>query len=75
MQMRADEYFESIYGEFGLSPNDAARWVFASGWNCAMQEIGRRFETMPDVELRAAFHKYLQSMMQVDMAAMPIRRQ
>ena len=65
--MTALEHFELVYGEFHLSPNDAARWVFASGWNCAMQEAIERVKTLPMSDNdRAAFCVYFQTMMHLD---------
>jgi len=74
--MTALEHFEHLYGEFALSPNDAARWVFASGWNCAMQEALERVKTMPiDDSTKAAFAVYFQTMMHVDPSIIQARMQ
>ena len=40
--MNVHEHFEDLYGEMNLSPRDAARWVFASGWNSALEELLKR---------------------------------
>ena len=44
--MNVHEHFEDLYGEMNLSPRDAARWVFASGWNSALEELLKRLNTM-----------------------------
>ena len=33
----APDQYERLYGDLGLHPQDAAKWVFASGWNCAIE--------------------------------------
>ena len=33
----APDHYERLYGDLGLHPQDAAKWVFASGWNCAIE--------------------------------------
>jgi hypothetical protein len=43
----AAEHYEALYGDLGLSPKDAAKWVFASGWNSALSETLERIKTMP----------------------------
>ena len=65
--MNANDHYERLYGEFGLSPQDAARWVFASGWNAAIGEFLKRLNTMPlGNDTRASFAVYLGAMMHVN---------
>lgn len=37
--MNAMNHYDRLFGEFGLSPQDAAKWVFASGWNACIEEM------------------------------------
>ena len=61
------DHYERLYGEFGLSPQDAARWVFASGWNAALEEFMKRLNAMPfGDDTKASFAVYIGSMMYVD---------
>ena len=65
--MNALEHFEDLYGDLNLSPKDAARWVFASGWNSALEELSKRLNAMPlESDTRASFAVYFQQMMHVD---------
>jgi hypothetical protein len=65
--MDALEHYDQLYGDLGLSPNDAAKWVFISGWNSAMQEAMKRVQAMPfGNDTKASFAIYLQQMMKVD---------
>jgi hypothetical protein len=65
--MDALEHYDQLYGDMGLSPNDAAKWVFISGWNSAMQEAMKRVNAMPfGNDTRASFAIYFQQMMVVD---------
>jgi hypothetical protein len=65
--MNALEHFESLYGDLHLSPEDAAKWVFLSGWNSAMSEAMKRVNAMPfGNDTRASFAVYFQQMMVVD---------
>jgi hypothetical protein len=67
MNMNAEQYFELIYGDLGLSPNDAARWVFATGWNCALQEMLDYVTRAPlERDTQASFAVFLQNKMCVD---------
>ena len=60
------DHFERLFGELSLSPQDAARWVFASGWNAALDEFTRRLNTMPfGDDTRASFAVYIGSMMHI----------
>ena len=61
------DHYERLYGEFGLSPQDAARWVFASGWNAALEEFMKRLNAMPfGDDTKASFAVYIGSMMYID---------
>jgi hypothetical protein len=65
--MDALEHYDQLYGDLGLSPNDAAKWVFLSGWNSAMQEAMKRVNAMPfGDDTRASFAVYFQQMMVID---------
>jgi len=65
--MNANYHYDKLYGEFGLSPNDAARWVFASGWNSALSEMLTNLERMHlEPEVKGAFALWVQRMMHVD---------
>ena len=60
-------HFQALYGHLELSPNDAARLVFVSGWNSAMEEAMKRVNAMPfGNDTRASFAIYFQQMMVVD---------
>jgi hypothetical protein len=63
----AAEHYEALYGDLGLSPKDAAKWVFASGWNSALSETLERIKTMPlERDTKASFQVFIQNMMHVD---------
>ena len=65
--MDALEHYDQLYGDLGLSPNDAAKLVFISGWNSAMQEAMKRVNAMPfGNDTRASFAVYFQQMMVID---------
>ena len=65
--MNANDHYERLYGEFGLSPQDAARWVFASGWNSALEELMKRVNAMPfGNDTRASFAVYIGQMMHIN---------
>ncbi len=65
--MDALEHYDKLYGDLGLSQNDAAKWVFISGWNSAMQEAMQRVQAMPfGNDTKASFAIYFQQMMVVD---------
>lgn len=65
--MKAHEHYDRLFGDLGLHPQDAARWVFVSGWNSAMQEAMKRVNAMPfSADTRASFAIYFQQMMHVD---------
>jgi len=65
--MNALEHFEDLYGDLNLSPKDAARWVFASGWNSALEELSKRLNAMPlESDTRASFAVYIGQMMHID---------
>lgn len=65
--MNALEHYDRLYGDMGLNPQDAAKFVFVSGWNSAMQEAMNRVNMMPfENDTRASFAVYFQNMMMVD---------
>ena len=65
--MNANDHYERLYGDLGLHPKDAARWVFASGWNSALEELMKRVNAMPfGDDTRASFAVYIGSMMHID---------
>ena len=65
--MNALEHYDRLYGDMGLNPQDAAKFVFVSGWNSAMQEAMSRVNAMPfPSDTRASFAVYFQNMMMVD---------
>lgn len=65
--MNALDHYDRLYGDMGLNPQDAARFVFVSGWNSAMEEAMKRVNTMPfGNDTRASFAIYFQQMMVVD---------
>lgn len=65
--MNALEHYDRLYGDMGLNPQDAAKFVFVSGWNSAMQEAMQRVNSMPfPDDTRASFAVYFQNMMMVD---------
>ena len=57
-------HFETMFGELGLSKDDAALNVFLSGWNTAMHEMMQQVNKMPfQDDTRASFALYFQSQM------------
>ena len=65
--MNALEHYDRLYGDLGLNPQDAAKFVFVSGWNSAMQEAMQRVNSMPFADdTRASFAVYFQQMMMID---------
>lgn len=65
--MNALEHYDRLYGDLGLTPQDAAKFVFVSGWNSAMQEAMTRVNLMPfPADTRASFAVYFQQMMEFD---------
>jgi hypothetical protein len=65
--MNALEHYDRLYGDLGLKPTDAAKFVFVSGWNSAMQEAMTRVNLMPfENDTRASFAVYFQQMMMID---------
>ena len=65
--MNALEHYDRLYGDLGLKPTDAAKFVFVSGWNSAMQEAMTRVNSMPfGNDTRASFAVYFQQMMMID---------
>lgn len=74
--MDALQHFDQLYGDLGLSPQDAARWVFVSGWNSAMQEAMQRVQAMPlQNDTKASFAIYFQQMMHIDPSTIQARMQ
>jgi hypothetical protein len=65
--MTAIEHYDQLYGDLNLSPDDAAKWVFLSGWNSAMTEAMQRVNAMPfGNDTKASFAVYFQQMMVID---------
>ena len=65
--MNALDHYDRLYGDLGLKPTDAAKFVFVSGWNSAMQEAMTRVNLMPfENDTRASFAVYFQQMMMID---------
>jgi hypothetical protein len=65
--MNALEHYDRLYGDLGLNPQDAAKFVFVSGWNSALQEAMTRVNLMPfEADTRASFAVYFQQLMMVD---------
>lgn len=74
--MNANDHYDRLYGDYGLGPQDAARWVFASGWNSALSELLSRVHNMPwESDTRAGFMVYIQNMMHVDPSEIKARMQ
>ena len=65
--MDALSHYDRLYGDLGLSPKDAAQWVFIGGWNCCLEELMKRLGQMPlGDDTRASFALYFQDMMHID---------
>jgi hypothetical protein len=65
--MNALDHYDRLYGDLGLTPQDAAKFVFVSGWNSAMEEAMKRVNAMPfGADTRASFAVYFQQMMHID---------
>jgi hypothetical protein len=74
--MDALGHYDRLYGDLGLSPKDAAKWVFVSGWNSAMQEALERIQAMPlQPDTKASFAIYFQQMMHIDPSTIQARMQ
>lgn len=74
--MDALGHYDRLYGDLGLSPKDAAQWVFVSGWNSAMQEALERIQAMPlQPDTKASFAVYFQQMMHIDPSTIQSRMQ
>jgi len=74
--MDALGHYDRLYGDLGLSPKDAAQWVFISGWNSAMQEALERIQAMPlQTDTKASFAVYFQQMMHIDPSTIQARMQ
>jgi hypothetical protein len=62
-------HFHALYGDLGLSKDDAALHIFLSGWNTAMYEMMQQVNKMPfQNDTRASFAVYFQLQM-VDVEA------
>jgi hypothetical protein len=59
MTTPARHLFEKLYGDFGLKPTDAAWLVFLSGWNGALEQAAKEFESMPFGDTAASTAAYL----------------
>ena len=67
--MDSMEHFEQLYGELNLAPQDAAKWVFASGWNSALTELLRQVGDLPlDKDTRACMAVQIGQMMHINPA-------
>ena len=67
--MDALTHFKDLYGAMDLSENDAARNVFLSGWNSALEEMIERVKKMPfEKDTKASFQVYMQNMMLIDVS-------
>lgn len=74
--MNAHDHYDQLFGDFGIHPQDAARWVFVSGWNSAMQEAMKRVNAMPfPADTRASFAIYFHQMMHIDPSEIQDRMQ
>lgn len=66
-RMDALDHYDRLYGDLGLTPKDAAQWVFLSGWNSCLEELMKRLGKMPlERDTRASFAVYFQQMMHID---------
>lgn len=57
----ARQLFEKLYGDFGLKPTDAAWLVFLSGWNGALEQAAKDFESMPFGDTATSTAAYLRN--------------
>lgn len=74
--MNALQHYDRLYGDMGLHPQDAAKFVFVSGWNSAMEEAMKRVNAMPfGADTRASFAVYFQQMMHIDMSTIQEKMQ
>jgi len=63
----AMHHYDRIFGSYGLSPQDAARYVFASGWNACLQEmLTRALEFQLDEETRGVLSEFLDGLRHID---------
>jgi hypothetical protein len=63
----AMQHYEHLYGALLLDNQDAAKWVFLSGWNSAIEEMMNRIRKMPlETDTKASFQVYMQEMMHID---------
>jgi hypothetical protein len=45
--MTPNDHYERLYSDLGLNPKDAARQVFRTGWNAALDEFVSRLRQLP----------------------------
>lgn len=65
--LSAMQHYDRLYGDLGLTPKDAAQWVFLSGWNSCLEELIKRLNEMPlETDTRASFAVYFQQLMHLD---------
>jgi len=45
--MKVKNYFQEIFGELEMEPNDLAEIVFRAGWNSAVDEAIKKMDQFP----------------------------
>jgi hypothetical protein len=45
--MKVKNYFQEIFGELEMEPNDLAEIVFRAGWNSAVDEAIKKMDQLP----------------------------
>jgi hypothetical protein len=61
------DHFKHLYGTLLLDNQDAAKWIFLSGWNSALEEMMNRINKMPlETDTKASFNVYLGQLMHID---------
>ena len=61
------DHFKHLYGPLLLDNQDAAKWIFLSGWNSAIEDMMNRIRKMPlETDTKASFQVYMQGMMHID---------
>ena len=45
--MNPFDRFDKLFGDLGLSPDDAALYLFLAGWNSALREMAEHVQAMP----------------------------
>jgi len=59
--MNSFDHFDKLFGDLGLSPDDAALHLFLAGWNSAIREMSEHVQTMPfEKDTRDSFAVYFQ---------------